>query len=165
VDLFVLGIFAWALLGFANVYYGIARRALDLTVENVKTKRSIALSRTLAYHPAVQQGVANMVLELEAMGPQLDRTAQEWAAGVDHGSNWVIKILGTKYNVVEAAWRVVDTALEVSGGFGIFKQNEMERLFRDARLGRIHPGNAALTHEFVAKIALGINPDEQPRWG
>jgi alkylation response protein AidB-like acyl-CoA dehydrogenase len=33
VDQFVLGIFAWALLGFGNIYYGLARRALDLTVE------------------------------------------------------------------------------------------------------------------------------------
>jgi alkylation response protein AidB-like acyl-CoA dehydrogenase len=41
----------------------------------------------------------------------------------------------------------------------------LERLFRDARLGRIHPANSFLTHEFVAKTALGINPDEQPRWG
>jgi hypothetical protein len=23
----------------------------------------------------------------------------------------------------------------------------------------------ALTHEFVGKLSLGINPDEQPRWG
>ncbi len=29
VDGFVLGIFAWALLGFANVYYGLASRAMD----------------------------------------------------------------------------------------------------------------------------------------
>ena len=40
-----------------------------------------------------------------------------------------------------------------------------EQLFRDARLGRIHPGNTLLTHELVGKMSLGINPDEQPRWG
>ncbi|HEX2716166.1 MAG TPA: acyl-CoA dehydrogenase family protein, partial [Gemmatimonadaceae bacterium] len=33
VDGFVLGVFAWALLGFGNIYCGMARRALDLTVE------------------------------------------------------------------------------------------------------------------------------------
>src|SRR4029453_8917359 len=31
-DLFVLAIFQWALTGFANVYYGLARHLLDLTV-------------------------------------------------------------------------------------------------------------------------------------
>jgi alkylation response protein AidB-like acyl-CoA dehydrogenase len=40
VDLFVLGIFAWALTGFGNIYYGLAKRALDLTLENVKSNRS-----------------------------------------------------------------------------------------------------------------------------
>ena len=34
----------------------------------------------------------------------------------------------------------------------------MERLLRDARLGRIHPANPALTHEIVGKMTLGINP-------
>ena len=39
VDLFVLGIFAWALMGFANVYYGNAQHVLDLTIEAVKNKK------------------------------------------------------------------------------------------------------------------------------
>ena len=29
----------------------------------------------------------------------------------------------------------------------------------------LHPGNSMLTHELVGKLSLGINPDEQPRWG
>src|ERR687896_2299959 len=33
IDQFVLAIFAWALLGFGNIYYGLARRALELTIE------------------------------------------------------------------------------------------------------------------------------------
>jgi alkylation response protein AidB-like acyl-CoA dehydrogenase len=165
VDLFVLSIFAWGLLGFASVYSGIAQRALDLTLQNVKSKKSLALSGSMAQHPAIQHGIAEMVMDLESLAPHLERTVQEWSDGVDHGANWVIKIVGTKYKVVEAAWRVVDTALDLTGGSGIFKKNELERLFRDARLGRIHPANSALAHELVAKTALGINPDQPPRWG
>jgi alkylation response protein AidB-like acyl-CoA dehydrogenase len=66
---------------------------------------------------------------------------------------------------VEGGWRVVDAALDVAGGFGIFRKAGLERLFRDARLGRIHPANAFLTREVVAKTALGIGLDEAPRWG
>ena len=73
--------------------------------------------------------------------------------------------MAVKYRAVEGAWRVVDMALELAGGFGLFKQSGIERLFRDARLGRIHPANAFLTREFVAKTVLGISLDEQPRWG
>ena len=32
IDRFVLAVFAWALLGFGNVYYGLAKRALELSV-------------------------------------------------------------------------------------------------------------------------------------
>jgi hypothetical protein len=29
----------------------------------------------------------------------------------------------------------------------------------------MHPSNSMLAHEVVGKLSLGINPDEQPRWG
>jgi alkylation response protein AidB-like acyl-CoA dehydrogenase len=164
-DAFVLGLFAWALLGFGNIYYGLGRRALDLTVESVKRKTSLGLSRPMAYHAEVQHGVAEMVLDLEAIGPHLDRVAEDWSAGVDYGPGWVIKLVAAKYHAVEGSWRVVDRALDLAGGFGVFRQAPFERLFRDARLGRIHPANAMLTHELAAKLTLGINPDEQPRRG
>ncbi len=165
IDPFVLGIFAWALINFGNVYYGIALRVRDLIVEHVKTKTSLGLSRSMAYHPEVQHGIAEITMELEAIGPQLDRVAQDWSDGVDHGMAWPIKIVAAKYRAVEGAWRVVDRAMDLSGGFGMFKKSEMERLFRDARAGRFHPANSALSHELIGKLSLGINPDEQPRWG
>jgi alkylation response protein AidB-like acyl-CoA dehydrogenase len=43
-DYFVLAMFAWPLMGFANVYYGLARRAFDMTVEGAKKRSSIALT-------------------------------------------------------------------------------------------------------------------------
>ena len=165
-DLFILAIFAWALTGFANVYYGLARHALDLTVDNLKTKTSIAISRgSLIHHPEVQRAVADMVIELEGIEPQLDRLADDWTQGVNHGGAWPVKIVAAKYRTVEAAWKVVDTALDLAGGYGIFAASGIERLFRDARLSRIHPANAALTHEVVGKLTLGVDPDAQPRWG
>ena len=164
-DAFVLGIFAWALLNFGNVYYGLALRVRDLIVEHVKSKSALALTRSMAYHPGVQQGIADIVMELEAIGPQLDAATRDWSEGVNHGGHWPIKIVSAKYRAVEGAWRVVDRALDLSGGFGMFKKSEMERLFRDARAGRFHPANSLLSHELVGKLTLGINPDEQPRWG
>jgi alkylation response protein AidB-like acyl-CoA dehydrogenase len=165
IDRFVLGIFAWALLVFGNIYYSLAQRALDWTIDNIKGKTSLALSRSMAYHAEVQHAVAEMVMELEAIGPHIEKVAQDWSDGVDYGHGWGAKIVAAKYHAVEGAWKVVDHAMELAGGFGIFKVAGLERLFRDARLGRIHPANSFLTHEFVAKVALGINPDEQPRWG
>lgn len=165
IDAFVLGLLAWALLGFGNIYYGLARRALDMTIAAAKSKRSIGLTRTMAYHAEVQHRVAEMGLAFESIGPHLDRVANDWSNGVDHGAAWPAKIFAAKFHAVEDSWRIVDLALEVAGGFGIFKKSGLEQIFRDARLGRIHPANSMLTHEIVAKTLLGISPDETPRWG
>jgi alkylation response protein AidB-like acyl-CoA dehydrogenase len=165
IDPFVLSVLMWALIGFGNIYYGMAQRALDMTLEQVKKKKALALTRSMAYHPEVQHGVAEMGLELESIGPHLDRIADDWSNGVDHGAMWVAKLFAAKYHAVEGSWRVVDRAMDLSGGFGIFRRAGLERLFRDARLGRIHPANSMLTHEIVGKSLLGISPDEQPRWG
>ncbi|HUK26507.1 MAG TPA: acyl-CoA dehydrogenase family protein [Terriglobales bacterium] len=165
IDAFVLSIFAWALLGFGNIYYGLARRALEKSIAAAKGKKSLALSRSMACHPEVQHAIAQMVLEMESIGPHLDRIADDWSNGVDHGMEWPSKIFAAKYHAVEGAWRVVDLGLEIAGGAGIFRSAGYERLLRDARLGRIHPANSFLTHEVVAKTALGISLDEQPRWG
>jgi alkylation response protein AidB-like acyl-CoA dehydrogenase len=142
-----------------------AQRALDMTLDTVKKKKSLALSRAMSYHPEVQHAVAQMAIEMESIGPHLDRIADDWSAGVDHGAMWVAKIFAAKYHAVEGSWRVVDRAMDLAGGVGIFRRAGLERLFRDARLGRIHPANSMLTHEMVGKSFLGISPDEQPRWG
>ena len=164
-DAFVLSIFAWALLGFGNVYYGLAKRALDKSIASAKSKTSLGLTRSMAYHPEIQHAIAEMVIEMESIGPHLDRVAEDWAIGVDHGAEWPSKIFAAKYHAVEGSWRVVDLGLDVTGGSGIFCSTGYERLVRDARLGRIHPSSAFLTHEVVGKTALGISLDEQPRWG
>ncbi len=164
VDHFVLSVFAWALMGFANVYYGLAKRALDQSIASAKSKNSLGLSRSMAYHPEVQHAIAEMVIELESIGPHVESVAEDWSNGVAHGAQWPAKIFAAKYRAVEGSWRVVDLGLEVMGGNGIFCSAGYERLIRDARLGRIHPANSFLTHEVVAKTALGISLDEQPRW-
>jgi alkylation response protein AidB-like acyl-CoA dehydrogenase len=165
IDHFVLAVFAWALMGFGNIYFGLAKRALDKSVAAAKSKGSLALTRSMAYHPEVQHAIAEMVLELESIGPHLEKIADDWSHGVDHDAEWPAKIFAAKHHAVEGSWRVVDMGLEVMGGFGIFRSAGYERLIRDARLGRIHPANSFLTHEVVAKTALGISLDEQPRWG
>jgi alkylation response protein AidB-like acyl-CoA dehydrogenase len=165
IDAFVLSVLAWAMMGFGNVYYGLAKRALDQSIASAKSKGSLGLSRSMAYHPEVQHAIAEMVIELESIGPQLETVAEDWSNGVDHGAQWPSKIFAAKYRAVEGSWRVVDLGLDVCGGNGIFCSAGYERLIRDARLGRIHPANSFLTHEVVAKTALGISLDEQPRWG
>lgn len=165
VDPFVLAVFAWGPLGFGNIYYGLARRVFDLVVSRLKKKTSVALTRSMAHHAEVQHAVGEMALALQPIEPLLESVARDWSEGVDHGAEWPTRLTGAKYWAAENSWRVVDQAMEVAGGFGIFRKAGLERLFRDARLGRIHPANSFLTHEFAAKTALEIDFDETPRWG
>ncbi len=164
-DTYVVAMFAWALLGFANIYYAMAQHACDLAFPAVRKKTSLAVSRSMACHPEVQHAVAQMMLTLDPVGPHLEQVAQDWSNGVDHGATWPAKIVSAKHHAVEACWKIVDLAMEISGGAGMFRGTELERLFRDARCGRFHPANSALVHEIVAKTALGIDLGEQPRWG
>lgn len=164
-DLFVLSLFAVALTGISAVYLGAARRALDLAVAGAHKKTSIALTRPMSYHPEVQHNIAEMAMRLEAMQAQQDRTASDWSNNVDHGDRWPLKLVANKHNIVEGAKEVVDRAMTISGGSGMFKGNELERLYRDIRCGGFHPANSLLAHEIVGKIALGIDLGEQPRWG
>ncbi len=164
-DLFVLEIFAWALIGFGNVYCGLARYAFDKALASIPNKTSVVMSRSMAWHPEVQCAVAEMAVELDAIEAHLDRTADDWTNGVDHGNRWAAKLLMTKYHAAEGAWRVIDRAFDLAGGFGIFHASGWERILRDGRIGRIHPGNRAVTTELVAKSYLNLDIDVQPRWG
>ena len=162
---FHVALFAWALLGFGTVYASIAQRAFDETVNRMHQRTSVALTRSMAYHPGVQHQIAEMRIALETLTAHLDSTCRDWSTGVDHGTEWPLKLVACKYAVVDRAWSIVDAAFDLTGGAGIFKRSRFEQLFRDARLGRIHPVNSLLTHELVGKMSLGINPDERPRWG
>jgi alkylation response protein AidB-like acyl-CoA dehydrogenase len=165
-DDYVLTIFGRFEPGIANIYIGLAERALALAIDRIKTKNSVAdMTRSMAYHPEVQHMIADIVIALEAMIPHADRIAEDWTNGVDHGVMWPAKLVAVKYHCVEAAFRAVDLAMDVSGGRGMFRGDELERLYRDARCGRFHPANAMVVHEVVGKSALGVLGEAGPRWG
>ncbi|HUF32618.1 MAG TPA: acyl-CoA dehydrogenase family protein [Acidimicrobiales bacterium] len=163
-DLFQVAIFAWGLVGFASVYHGLARRAFDLTVENLPRKTSVALTRSMAHHPEVQHLVAEMRIGLDASEALLDRVASDWASGVEH-PDWPVRLLALRHRVINESFDVVDKAMDLTGGAGAFRRNRMEQIFRDARMGRFHPGNTLLAHELIGKLSLGVDPDDALRWG
>ncbi|MGE0599556.1 MAG: acyl-CoA dehydrogenase family protein [Dehalococcoidia bacterium] len=164
-DLFVLGVFAWFEPTCATIYASLAKRAMDLAVETAHRRKSLALSRSFAYHPEVQHNVAEMAFRYDAAQALAQRIADEWTRGVDHGGNWPAKLVAAKHVAVEAAKDIVDRAMAISGGSGMFKGSELERLYRDVRCGGFHPANSVLAPEIVGKITLGIDLGEQPRWG
>jgi len=155
---------AWALRGFCATYLGAARRALDLTLEQLPRRKSIALTGPMTNHPEVQHLVAEMRVAYDAAEALLEATCRDWAAGVQH-ADWPVRLVGTRHFVIEQAIEIVDRALDLTGGAGTFKRNRMEQLYRDVRMGRFHPGNRLLAPELIGKLCLGVDPDRAPRWG
>jgi alkylation response protein AidB-like acyl-CoA dehydrogenase len=118
----------------------------------------------MAYHPEVQHNISEMRVSLDASEALLEKTTREWTQGVGH-EDWPVRIVAARYFVINQSFDVVDRAMDLSGGAGTFKRNRLEQLFRDARMGRFHPGNTMLTHELLGKLCLGIDPDDPQRWG
>lgn len=116
-------------------------------------------------HPGIQHLAADMMPTSDPIGPHIEKIAGDWTARIPHGAQWPAKILSAKYHSFEARRKIAGMAMELSGGGGMFKGNELERLFRDARRGRFHRANSFVTHEVVAKPALGIDPGKQRRQG
>jgi alkylation response protein AidB-like acyl-CoA dehydrogenase len=162
---YLIAMVIWSLPLIAAPYLGIADRAMEIAVDGARRKTSIAIDRgAYAYNPMVQHQVAEMYLELDAAGATVDRFVDDCVTHLeDLGESLVPRAYAMKWRAVEAAKRVVDVALDVAGGAGMFKGNELERLYRDVRCGGFHPGNDALTHELVGKATLGIL-GELPRW-
>jgi alkylation response protein AidB-like acyl-CoA dehydrogenase len=161
---FHVSIFAWALIGFASTYLSAAKRAYDITIDRLPKRSSIALTRSLAHHPEVQHQVAEMRIGYDAAEAMLERTAADWAAGVEH-ADWPVRLVATRKFVVDQAFAIVDRAMDLSGGAAAFRTNRLEQLFRDVRMGRFHPGNSLLAPELIGKLCLGIDPDDGLRWG
>ena len=157
--LFQVAIFAWGLLGFATVYRSIAQRAYDETVRRMHRRTSVALTRSMAYHPGVQHEVAEMRIALEAIDGYLGRVIDDWSNHVDHGMEWPLKILAAKYFTVNQAWQVVDSALDLSGGSGIFTRDRMQQLFRGRAARPDPPGQLAAD----ARSRRQAQPRDQPR--
>lgn len=164
IDPFVLGVFAWALMGFGNVYCGLAKRALDLSTSSVKSKGSLS--------PVPWRITLRSNTPLPIWSSNSNPSGRIWRRSPRTGPTaWIMAPFGpqrflppstvpSKAPVESWTW-----GLGVTGGNGIFSSAGYERLVRDACLGRIHPANSFLTHEVVAKTVLGISLDEQPRWG
>ena len=173
-DMFLLGMYAWAISGFTNVYFGVAKRALELAIESMQSKKSIAVSSgAYAHHPGYQLALADLAILCNAIEPHIDGVVDGYAASVRDAANWgpevaprwAERIVSVKKLTTEQSFQVVDGAVEIVGGFGVSRHSELERLFRDSRMGKIHPSNSFMTREMVSKLVLGLDFDAQPRWG
>jgi alkylation response protein AidB-like acyl-CoA dehydrogenase len=144
---------AWYLPLVSSVYFGIARRALDLAVLGAQTRTTLRhdISRH-AQKPAVQRQVAQAEIKLEAAAAFLDSVTNHQ----DGAAAWSpLRALAAKEFVTTTAREVVEIAVQVVGAASVSKRHELERLYRDVRTGSLHPPNTDAVLEILGASALG----------
>jgi alkylation response protein AidB-like acyl-CoA dehydrogenase len=154
-DPLVFGIFAFFEILLASVYTGIARRALDLSVEAARSRRSKKTGASYAADPDIRWRIADMALAYDALPPQIAALSADVDARVDHGGRWFSLLAGLKHRAVTAAKAVVDDAMLVGGGSSYFAHTELSRLYRDVLAGQFHPSDPESAHSALATAWLG----------
>lgn len=128
---------------------GVAQGALDRAVRHVRTREQFG--RPLGAFQGVQFKVAEMATRIEAARSLLYRAAALVDAGtVDH------KLIAmAKWLAGETGVRVTDEALQLHGGYGYLAENDVERLYRDAKIVEIYEGTKEVEKQIVARGVLG----------
>jgi acyl-CoA dehydrogenase len=130
---------------------GMARRALDESLRHAKTRRQFGV--TLAMQQLVQEKLAVMQTELDAARLLVYRAAHLRDAGAPP-AHLTRAASQAKLYATEAAWRVIDEAVQIHGGQGLVRGHPVERLYRDVRALRIYEGTSEIQKLIIAREML-----------
>ncbi len=156
---------AWFNVTVSATYLGIAQAATDWAIAYMKERQPPTEDRPLSHMPGLQYQLAEMVALNEASRALVRSSAEDWIArpwGTEEtsGKGGICKYITTNNHV-----RVVDLAMDIAGGPGLFRRFGLERLYRDVRAGKAHPPSDVIALESIAKRSLGISSNFRPRWG
>ncbi|MBE7248191.1 MAG: acyl-CoA dehydrogenase family protein [Actinomycetospora chiangmaiensis] len=128
---------------------GLARRALDETLNRVTTRR--LFGSPMGDMPVVQGHLADMVADVDAAALMIYRAAWTKDRGAPRISREasLAKLVGT-----EAASRVIDTAVQLHGGDGVRTGSKVEELYREVRALRIYEGASDVQKLIIARQAV-----------
>ena len=148
----VAGLFhAAASLGIAEQADQLARRGLAGRINGDGRPRIQVADNVLdlTASRAVLSRAAWLIDEHRAANPASDGSAREIGA-------LFAEAQAAKAFVNEAAARVVDRALALSGGAGYLNGNPLARAYRDVKAGSfMHPLGANRAYDYLGRVALG----------
>lgn len=135
-------------IGIGAQMIGIARAALDYTIRYVKERQQFG--KPIAEFQAVQHELARMDMELECA-----RLAVYNAARLkESGRPFVREGAIAKLKASEVAEMCTSRGLELLGGYGYVKDYPLEKLYRDAKIGKIYEGTSFMQLNTIAKDVL-----------
>jgi short/branched chain acyl-CoA dehydrogenase len=128
---------------------GLARGALDHAIAYARERKQFG--KPIGDFQGVQFDLAKMAVEVEAARLLVYNAARLRDAGMP----FLTEAAMAKYYSSEIAERVASKAIEVHGGVGITKDYPVEKLYRDAKIGRIYEGTSNIQLVTIAKKLLG----------
>jgi alkylation response protein AidB-like acyl-CoA dehydrogenase len=127
---------------------GMAQAALESALRYSRERH--AFGRPIADLAAIQGSIADMATKIEAARLLTTQAATLVDMGLKHGQESSMAKLFSSEIAMECANR----ALQIHGGYGYFKPNSVERLFRDARVAQIYEGTSEIQRLVIARHIL-----------
>ncbi len=135
-------------IGIGAQMIGVAQAALDAAASYVKEREQFG--RKVSEFQAVQHALAHSATRLEAARLLVYNAARLR----DAGRPFVREAAMAKLYSSEAAESITSTALELFGGNGYTTEYPVEKLYRDAKIGKIYEGTSFMQLNTIAKLIL-----------
>jgi len=133
--------------GAASV--GMAQAGLDEAVAYAKKRRQFG--KSIGEFQGIQFKLADMATELAASRALVFRAA----AIKDQGAERItLESSMAKLYATEAAWRIIDEAVQIHGGYGVIKGCHVERLYREIRALRVYEGTSEIQRLVIGNMLL-----------
>jgi butyryl-CoA dehydrogenase/short/branched chain acyl-CoA dehydrogenase len=136
-------------IGIAAQMTGLAAGALEHALHYSKHRKQFG--KLISEFQGVQFDLAEMAVNVEAARLMTYNAARLR----DAGKPFIAEAAMAKYFASQVAERVASSAVEVLGGVGFTKDYPVEKLYRDAKIGRIYEGTSNMQRVTIAKHLLG----------
>ena len=136
-------------IGIGAQMVGLAQGALDHSLAYAQQRKQFG--KAISEFQGVQFDLAEMAVEVEAARLMVYNAARLRDAGLP----FVTEAAMCKYFASQVAERSASRAVEVFGGVGFTKDYPVEKLYRDAKIGRIYEGTSNMQRVTIAKQMLG----------
>ena len=127
---------------------GLARAALEHSTAYARQRKQFG--KVIAEFQGVQFELAKMATEIEAARLLVYNAARLRDAGMP----FLAEAAMAKYYASEVAERAASKAIEIHGGVGVTRDYPVEKLYRDAKIGRIYEGTGNIQLLTIAKKLL-----------
>ncbi len=135
-------------IGIGAQMLGLAEGAWGYAAKYAKERKQFG--RPIADFQAMQFQLAEMATDIEAAKLMVYNAARLRDAGMEFRKEAAM----SKYFASHTAERVSSLAVEVFGGSGFVRDYPVEKLYRDAKIGKIYEGTSFMQLATIAKLTL-----------